>query len=529
MAGGRGVVRDRWWWLAVAVIVVAAAFVVVRYGVYGISWDEGIQDAYGESILRYVLSGGGDTSYLGISNLRFYGPLFDVVVAAVNRVSTLGHFETRHLLNGLVGVLGLFGVWRLALLPSGRPESGRTRVGFFAVLMLALWPSYIGHSFFNPKDIPFAVGFVWSLYFLLRLRRELPKPAWWLVLGAAVSIGLTMSARVGGALLLVYLGVLVLAYLVRRTWPWRRGVLERLRSARPLRVVAIAALVAVGAYVLMVATWPWAQLDPVRNPFRASQQLTHITAEGIAPFGGDIISINDVPWDYVPRLLALKAPEVVVVALVAGALVVLVNVVRRRGSRYRLLVLPLVSVATAPWIVSLVQNATLYDEVRHFLFLLPPLAVLVALAFDAAWTWLLQQRTWLRVVGFSAAGAYLTAHVAVVAYLHPYEYVYYNVFSGGLPGADGHYETEYWGLSFKELVERFPEHADPTYIVACGDQTSTAYYLPTSLRLLPPGGEADAQFALTHARSNCDLQSAGSAVITVERFGVTLGSVRALR
>jgi hypothetical protein len=277
----------------VAVIVGAAVFVVVRFGAYGISWDEGVQDAYGESILRWLLSGGQDQSYLGISNLRNYGPLFDVIIAAVNRVSTLGHFETRHLINGLVGVLGLVGVWRLALLSLGRPGTSRTRIGFLAVLILALWPTYIGHSFFNPKDIPFAVGFVWSLFFLLQLRRQLPAPSWWRVLGTAVSIGLTLSVRVGGVLLLGYLALIVLGYLVRRSWPLRRGVLERLRAAKPLRVLLLAAAVVVGAYVLMVATWPWAQLDPLRNPYRASQVIAHIDSPGTSPFGDHIIPIND--------------------------------------------------------------------------------------------------------------------------------------------------------------------------------------------------------------------------------------------
>jgi hypothetical protein len=182
-----------------------------------------------------------------------------------------------------------------------------------------------------------------------------------------------------------------------------------------------------------------------------------------------------------------------------------------------------------PWIVSLVQNATLYDEVRHFLFLLPPLAVLAALSLDAGWSWLVHQKTWLRITGFALVGTYAAVHVGIVCYLHPYEYVYYNVFTGGLPGAEGRYETEYWGLSFKELVERFPAHVDPTYVVACGEQTSSAYYLPESLRLLPPEEIGAADYALTHARNNCPPRELGTPAVTVERFGVTLGSVRDLR
>ena len=53
-----------------------------------------------------------------------------MAAAAINRLSPFGTYETRHLLNGLVGVLGLVGAWKL-----GRALGG-PRAGFIAALFL---------------------------------------------------------------------------------------------------------------------------------------------------------------------------------------------------------------------------------------------------------------------------------------------------------------------------------------------------------------------------------------------------------
>jgi neutral trehalase len=38
------------------------------------------------------------------------------------------------------------------------------------------------------------------------------------------------------------------------------------------------------------------------------------------------------------------------------------------------------------------------------------------------------------------------------AHLHPYEYVYYNRFVGGVNGAFRKYELDYWGTSYREAT-----------------------------------------------------------------------------
>ena len=76
--------------------------------------------------------------------------------------------------------------------------------------------------FNNPKDIPFAVGMVWALYYIVRIVPELPRPRWSLVVKLGLACGLALGVRVGGLLLFGYLGLLLLSFVAvaRRS---RRG------------------------------------------------------------------------------------------------------------------------------------------------------------------------------------------------------------------------------------------------------------------------------------------------------------------
>ena len=46
-------------------------------------------------------------------------------------------------------------------------------------------------------------------------------------------------------------------------------------------------------------------------------------------------------------------------------------------------------------------------------------------------------------------------------HLHPYQYIYYNSFVGGVHGAFHNYELDYWGTSYYEAAEYVNQVASP--------------------------------------------------------------------
>jgi len=101
---------DRYWnALAAALLLGVAVLIGLTFTDYGVTWDEDVHNWYGYFALDYYLSFFADQRALNWLNLYNYGAAFDMIAAAFNKFSPLGIYETRHLLNGLVGLVGLAG------------------------------------------------------------------------------------------------------------------------------------------------------------------------------------------------------------------------------------------------------------------------------------------------------------------------------------------------------------------------------------------------------------------------------------
>ena len=178
---------------------------VATFDQYGVTWDEDAINWYGVFVLDYYLSLFHDLRALSLARPhQLRRGLRHDARRRSTCVSPFGTYETRHLLNGLVGIARA----------GRRVEAGRAlggpRAGFLAALFLLLTPNYYGQMFNNPKDIPFAVGMVWSLYFMVRLLPGLPRPARADVLKLGLATGLAMGVRIGGLMLFGYVGLVLL-------------------------------------------------------------------------------------------------------------------------------------------------------------------------------------------------------------------------------------------------------------------------------------------------------------------------------
>lgn len=181
---------DRFWdRLSFVLFVVLAGLVALTFQDYGISTDEYVQQVYGEKLWAFYLSGFGDRSAFRFDNLYLYGGLFDMVAVALQHVLPFGAYDTRHLLCGFVGVLGIVGTWRLAR------QIGGPRVGFIAAASLALTASWYGAMFNNTKDIPFAVGMTWLLYLTCLIVDRLPRPLLGHIVAFGIVAGMTLGQR----------------------------------------------------------------------------------------------------------------------------------------------------------------------------------------------------------------------------------------------------------------------------------------------------------------------------------------------
>ena len=516
------------WWdtLSLGIVLVGVVLVLSTFRDYGVTWDEDVHNWYGNFVLDYYLSLFGDKTALHWRDLYNYGAVFDTIAAALNRASPIGVYETRHLLNGLVGILGLIGCWKL-----GRVLAG-PRAGFIASLLLISTPNYYGQMFNNPKDIPFAVGIAWSTYYMIRIVTTLPRPPLRTLAKLGAAIGMTMGVRIGGLLLICYLGLLLaLDGIWRAAAAKRIGVLASTAWVSFWRVfVPVAGI----AYPVMLLFWPWAQTDPIENPLRALAFFTHQSFPFYTLFDGQFVPANDLPWTYLPTYIALALPELVLVLLLCIPVAAVValwrgnfRVIREQALASFVLGIGIVF----PVAYAIVIKAVLFDGMRHFIFILPLIAVAAAVAADRGLDWL--SRFPYRRPVWGVLALYGCAHISIMAMLHPDQYVYYNAFVGGVEGAQHKFKLDYWANSYAEAVQGLEDYLRAEYgadfedheftVAVCGPPISAGYYFPPNFRFVRDRARAD--FFIAFTKDNCDRSLPGPAIYRVERMGALLSLV----
>ena len=79
----------------------------------------------------------------------------------------------------------------------------------------------------------------------------------------------------------------------------------------------------------MALVWPWSVVEPL-NPIRAIGYFSQFFEKPWKEiFGGQIISVPDMPRSYLPTYLLMKLPEILLLLGVAGLVGALAAQVRR--------------------------------------------------------------------------------------------------------------------------------------------------------------------------------------------------------
>jgi hypothetical protein len=529
--------RDRilrhldWTSLSYLLFVVYLLLIFWTFTDYGIIWDEYWQSTYGEYVIRWYTTHLRDPAALTYRDLQLYGGLFDVLAQMATRFSPIGIFETRHFVNALFGLLTVVGAYQLGMYLAG------PLAGFLSALFLLLTPSFYGHAFNNPKDIPFAALFLISLSYITQSVGSLPhlSRGWIVKLGLAV--GLALGIRVGGVLLLGYIMVaFCLAWIVRSLRKRNRSLgLEGFKSAVAVFGRGFLGICAI-AYIVMLVWWPAAQAKPVFQPVRALWKTSHFYWPQQVFFEGRFIPFTAIPRYYILKWILISLPEFYFVSLAVGLVLAGMAIARFRTVRnenrfveYSLLAFSILF----PIAYAAVSRAVLYDGLRLFLFGIPPLAFLAGTAVAK----LIEQhgRRTIAVAVALIIAASLVLTAADMIELHPYETIFFNrLFGKGLKEASRSFDTEFWGSSYKEGVEWIVKNyrAAPgdgkIKVASCSHPFSTEYYLPKDRFLYV--GSYDYQERMTGrpnlflatTRWHCDQTLQGRVLHVVSRKGTPL-------
>ena len=405
----------------------------------GISGDEYLHYNQSVSVYNFFASLGKDTSAINTPNthLKYYGQSVDNLITILDRWFNIEDvFLFRHLSSALLGwltiiVTAFFAIWLAGY-----------GAGILVILLFALSPTFLGHTQNNLKDIPFALSYIAAIFFTLRFLYNEHITKVYDVLLLTASIAFSMSIRTGGLLLICYLLLfLLLSFLY--TYVKNNQFDQKLFRKKLL----ISLLISVAAWIFSIILWPYAQLNPILNVWKSYQVMTQFPTTLMQLFEGKMEWSDRMPWYYLPKYMAITIPLIVFAGLAAFIALSKKIITHDNLLKYAFLVFTILF----PVIFVINEKSNLYGSWRHFLFIYPVIILLAAIGFTFIIKYL--KKIYLISAALLAALILVWHPLRFMIVNHPYYYLYYNPIVGGLNGAYGKYETDYYYHTIREGSE----------------------------------------------------------------------------
>lgn len=460
---------------------------------FGVSLDELVQQDYGRAVLSFYTQG--DRRFLGLHE-AWYGPLFELACAFAEVQLGLSSSESVLHLRRLI-TYGLFLLALIALYQITKRIFESHSLALLAVILMIASPRIFTHSFINTKDIPALSFFILSFFTLLLFgeRSSYSRAA----LHGVVN-GLLIDIRITG--ILIVLLTMLVAFM-------RLGVKsERGRPAMYALIVYSLSMV-----ITVVLFWPLLWVKPLANFAAALGLMKNYPLTVPALYQGELFASTALPWHYSFTWIAITTPITVlffgVVGLVAAPFAKRFGVKRLYIALIGLwLCVPLVSVV--------LFESALYDGWRQLYFVYPALVLCAVYAVHVMSNLVSRRHVVLKVLAalIVCLGGYdLSQVTSFMIHAHPNQHIYFNQFVGGVAGAKGNFEMDYWGLSssglLREMLETKPSAtlsvAGRTYKVGNAVDIA-AHALPKELRsrLRVSTEPSQAQYFLTTFRAVLD-------------------------
>lgn len=439
---------------------------------YGITADEVVQKTYGDHLLDWYESDGKDIEVMTYKDLYNYGGLFDYMAARTYTTFDswgweIDHYDVRHALNAVFGAIMMLFIGLV-----GRFVTKSWAGGLLALVFALLSPRIFGHSMNNPKDIPFAMAYIFTVYHGLLFCKQLPKPSLRTSIALILGIAAAINIRIGGLLLIAYV-----AAFSGITFLWKPALRKQLINIKlMLKMFAIGGIIAVAGLWCGSIYWPYAAEDWLNAPFKVLNKMSNYYVGIRVLFDSTNFWSDTVPWDYIPKWMTYTTPLFIMLGLGLAAATAFL-----KAQKQKALYLFLATFAALfPILYVIYQKSGLYDAMRHMLFAYTLFPVIAAFGWYALMRHFPNKTAKMAIIAIMLVLMSLPAMFMLKN--HPYQYTYFNELIGGNNGAFMKYESDYWMTSMKGSCAWYDENIaqknlQDTMIVATNCIYPVQYYL----------------------------------------------------
>jgi hypothetical protein len=297
-------------------------------------------------------------------------------------------------------------------------------VSVFAALATFLYPTLFGHGLSDSKDTAQAGLFTLSLYLLVKgVKYQTTRN----LIAGAIVWGLALATKFNAIYIPIIWGL----------WCGSRSMVFRARGFK-LQYIFILALGLITAF----AVWPYLWYRPLERISEVVTYFTHVGQGYLFYFGGNSYQsgVGKSFWWYPWISLVICTPLQILVFMGYG-IVVLIRRLFQQSDRLILVIWILI-----PMMRAILPGAALYDQLRHFVEIIPACMLLAGIGIEA-------------VSKYGKTGMYVAYTIAVFVVVSlfginvkyfPHSAGYYNILAGD---ANKNYDREIEGLSVKEGID----------------------------------------------------------------------------
>lgn len=491
-------------YLFIIFLTLVVVLIFLTYKNYGITWDEIYYINVGRHYVLQIFNAFKIPHNI-IKNdfiptqlhLQTHGVFFDIFVILLTPLFRNFNFEIYHLIKALLALISFIFLYLILL------KFVPKKLALFGTLLLLLFPRFYGDIFNNSIDIPTLMFF--AIYVGLFLHFLDKKSS----LTRLILLGLSLAILINQRIVFLYVFLLTCIFLIKK----------------PKLIFSLS----IFTFIFLHLTHPYLWQHPVYGFFDVLKTSNSFPFTAANLFEGQYIPANQIPWYYLPKLIIITTPLSTLSLFFIGNFYLIFTILNKKiSSKLKILYIYLLSLFYIPLTMVIFVRPALYDSWRHFLFLTIPLVII---SVFGAYMISRIKNNLIKIILFSLISVNLLQTAFEMKTLHPYQYIYYNSLVGGLNGANGKYETDYWGAANKEAVKWFNQNINDAnkiyYIITEGDPISSTYYFKKNMFFTFDYNRAD--YAISFTRWNSDKKYSGKVIHVVKCKGVPLVYIKELK
>ena len=505
-------------------------FILIIFSVYcsisiGFSWDELTLSEQGKITTNYLLSLG-TIDPKDIFRREFYSPIYYSLKYLITQIfPTKYHIEAGHLVNLFFSMAAIVGLKKLC------ENLFNKKTGIIAFLILFFYPAFFGHMGFNSKDTIIAFCHIWIFLFTIKYIQT-NEGRYLNLIGILAATGTGINLFFLGSLIPLFIFFIIEFFFIKKLSKKRHSIKKVFLDFLKCFLLF---------YLVLVLFWIDTHENILILPFKLFFEWAFSDLWRGYPYillNGEYYFYSEIPKSYLIINILLKSPEYFLITYLIFIFAIFKSTDFFK-SQFKLFLYKFIVIASMviyPFLLLYFTPFSIYDGLRHVLWMIPYLCIIPALVIF----YIIENLKLKKIqVLFGTLSVLIIYFIYNFITITPYQYTYLNILSGKKINHYNKFENDYWGGSIKELIKKINLPKDQEFNFAiCGiSKAVPKYYLKKfGYNNFLIGNENNSKYVMMTNRStfdqkenkltNCFNKFKGEDVFKVSRNGVDLSIIR---